>query len=85
MVKNPSANAENKKCWFDSWLGKIPGVGNGNLLQYSCLGNPMDKALVGYSPWGHKTRTQLSITHIVDNTVLYNWNQFAKRIELCSL
>ena len=22
--------------------GRSPGVGNGNLLQYSCLGNPMD-------------------------------------------
>jgi len=22
---------------------KIPGEGNGNPLQYSCLGNPMDK------------------------------------------
>ena len=28
-----------------------PGEGNGNLLQYSCLGNPMDRrSLVGYSP-----------------------------------
>ena len=24
-------------------LGRSPGVGNGNLLQYSCLGNPMDR------------------------------------------
>ena len=23
-------------------LGRFPGVGNGNLLYYSCLGNPMD-------------------------------------------
>ena len=28
---------------FDPWVGKIPGEGNGNLLQYSCLGNPMDR------------------------------------------
>ena len=26
--------------------GRSPGEGNGNLLQYSCLGNPMDRA-----PW----------------------------------
>ena len=26
---------------FDPWLGRCPG-GSGNLLQYSCLGNPMD-------------------------------------------
>ena len=27
-------------------LGRSPGEGSGNLLQYSCLGNPMDRA-----PW----------------------------------
>ena len=34
--------------------GRSPGVGNDNLLQYSCLGNPMTEDLVGYSPWGRK-------------------------------
>ena len=24
-------------------LGRTPGEGNGNPLQYSCLGNPMDR------------------------------------------
>ena len=23
--------------------GRFPGVGNGNALEYSCLGNPMDR------------------------------------------
>ena len=32
-----------KRHWFDPWVGKIPGVGSGNPLQYSCLGNPMDR------------------------------------------
>ena len=33
-----------KKCRFDLWAGKIQGgEGNGNLLQYSCLENPMDR------------------------------------------
>ena len=27
---------------FDPWVGKIPGEGNGNPLQYSCLENLMD-------------------------------------------
>ena len=27
-----------------SGLGRSPGKGNGNLLQYSYLGNPMDRA-----------------------------------------
>ena len=31
--------------------GRSPGEGNGYLLQYSCLENPMDK---GACPWGHK-------------------------------
>ena len=35
--------------------GRSPGEGNGNPLQYSCRGNPMDGgAWRGYSPWGRK-------------------------------
>ena len=33
-------------------LGRSPGEGYGNLLQYSCLENPHgQRSLVGYSPW----------------------------------
>ena len=32
-----------QKTGFDPWVGKIPGEGNGNPLQYSCLENPMDR------------------------------------------
>ena len=36
-------------------LGKSPGGGHGNPLQYSCLENPHgQRSLAGYSPWGHK-------------------------------
>ena len=28
---------------FDPWVRKSPGEGNGNLHQYSCLGNTMDR------------------------------------------
>ena len=36
-------------------LGRSLGRGNDNPLQYSCLGNPMDRgAPVGYSPWDVK-------------------------------
>ena len=32
-----------------------PGVGDGDLPQYSCLEKfHTQKSLVGYSPWGHK-------------------------------
>ena len=39
-VKNPPANAGNVG---SITLGRSPGEGNGNLLQYSCLGNSMDQ------------------------------------------
>ena len=36
-------------------LGRSPGEGNGNPLQYSCLENLMDRgAWVGYGPWDRK-------------------------------
>ena len=36
-------------------LGRSPGEGNVNPLQYSCLGNPMDRGQAGYSPWGRRS------------------------------
>ena len=36
-------------------LGRSPGGGHGNPLQYSCLENLHgQRSLVGYSPWGRK-------------------------------
>ena len=36
-------------------LGRFPGGGHGNSLQYSCLENPHgERNLAGYSPWGRK-------------------------------
>ena len=36
-------------------LGRSPGGGHGNPLQYSCLENPHgQRSLEGYSPWGCK-------------------------------
>ena len=32
--------------------GGSSGEGNGNPLQYSCLGDSTDRSLAGYSPWG---------------------------------
>ena len=37
------------------WVGRSPGGGHANPLQYSCLENPPGQShLMGYSPWGHK-------------------------------
>ena len=54
MVKNPPANAGD--------MDLIPGAGrsseggNGNPLQYSCLGKPMDRGTwqATYGAWGNK-------------------------------
>ena len=44
VVKNPPANAgDARDTGLISGLGRCPGVGNGNALQYSCLENPMDR------------------------------------------
>ena len=41
VVKNPPANLGDLSLIPGS--GRSPGEGNGNPLQYSCLGNPMDR------------------------------------------
>ena len=41
MIKNPSANPGDVV--LNPGLGRSPGEGNGNSLQYSCLGNLMDR------------------------------------------
>ena len=41
MVKNPLANAGDVA--LIPGLGRSPGEGNGNPIQYSCLGNPMNR------------------------------------------
>ena len=43
-------------------LGRSPGEGNGNPLQYSHHGQ---SSLAGYSPWGHKA---LDMTEQVNKT-----------------
>ena len=57
-----------KRPRFDPWVGRFPGGGNGNPLQYSCLENPMGRNLAGYSPCDPggvtKSQTWLS-THIL--------------------
>ena len=52
VVKNLPANAEEvRDMSLTPGLGRAPGGGNGNPLQYPFLENPTDKrSLVGYSP-----------------------------------
>ena len=43
VVKNPANAGASGDAGFIPGLGRSPGGGNGNLLQYSCWNNPMDK------------------------------------------
>ena len=44
VVKNPPDNAgDTRDAGSNPGLGRSPGEGNGNPLQYSCLENPMDR------------------------------------------
>ena len=57
MAKNLSASAGD--------VEKIPGGGNGNPLQHSCLGNPVDRGAYrayrgGLQSMSRKSWTQLS-------------------------
>ena len=57
MVKNSPANAgDARDVGLIPGLGRFPGGGRGNQLQYSCLENPMDRGAWQdtYSPWGRK-------------------------------
>jgi len=59
VVKNLPAHAGDAGCI--SGLGRPSGEGSGNPLQYSCLGNPMDRGAWGATVHGAtKSQTQLS-------------------------
>ena len=52
-VKNLSANAGDMGLTPAS--ERSPGEGNGNPVQYSCLGKPHgQRSLSGPGPWGHR-------------------------------
>jgi len=51
--------------------GKFPGEGYGNPVQYSCLGNPMDRG-VWRAPWGcKKSDGTEQLTHTHTHTHIY--------------
>ena len=58
MVKNPRASAGDPGSIPE--LGRVPGGGPGNLLQHSCLENPMDRGPSGATvPSIARSRTRL--------------------------
>ena len=70
-VKNPHAVQETIP-----GLGKSPGGGHGNPLQYFCLENPRGQSiLAGYSPWGCK---ELNVTEVTEHARMLQVDQREK-------
>ena len=67
VIKNPPANAEDTGHMGSiPGSGRSPGVGNGNLLQYSCLESSMDRG----AWWATVHRVTESDTTELDTTEL---------------
>ena len=76
VVKNLPADAEDPRhAALISGFGRFPGVGNGNLLQHSCLENSMDRgAWWAKAPWSREEADMTEHTHTHTHThTLYGW------------
>ena len=70
VVKNPPANAG--EAGSVSGLGRSPGEGNGNSLQYSCLENPWTEEPSGRQSMGSQTvREDLLTTNNKQQSLRY--------------
>ena len=68
--KESACSAGDRRCRFDPWVGKIPGEGNGNPLQYFCLRKSVDRG--GWPAAVHsaaESQMLLSISHRVKREV----------------
>ena len=67
VVKNPSANAGDKRdVGLIPGSGRSPGGGHGNPLQYTCLGNPMDRGAC-WTTVHRITKSQTQLSDLVPN------------------
>ena len=75
MVQNSPANAGDAGLIPGS--GRSPGDGNSNLLQYSCLGNPMDRG----AWWAtiHGVAKELDTTGRLNNNCLKKKSEFSSQ------
>ena len=73
VIKNPLANAgDTKDEGSIPGLGRSPGAGNGNPLQYFCLEKSHgQRSLRGYSPWGYKESDMTEHAHTHTTTKGY--------------
>ena len=74
QVKNPPAGDRGDASLIPG-LGRSPGEGNGNPLQYSCLGNPMDRGA-----WWATVHGLHTVGH--DAATKYTHNRRCSRVSL---
>ena len=62
-VKNPPNKAGDvRETGTIPELGRFPGGGHGNPLQYSCLGNPMDRGVWWSTVHSHEELDMIEVT-----------------------
>ena len=69
-------------------LGRSPGEGNGNSLQGSCLGNPVDRGACGLQSVGSQrgrcdsvTRRRQRCFEVIDRSVkIHDWSQYVSSL-----
>ena len=61
-----------------SWVGPSPGEGNGNQLQYSCLGNPMDRGA-----WQGVAKSQTQLTSYTITTTMISRASILWALGMC--
>ena len=72
VVKNMPSNA--RDAGSIPGLGRCPGEGNGNPLQYSCLGNPIDRG--AWQVTVHGFAKESDMTEQVNNNNNVEMNSF---------
>ena len=76
LVRNLPVMQETTCSSEDPKLGRSPGEGNGNPLQYACLGNPMDRGawqttVHRVAGVGHDLATKLPTTYTHTYTYIH--------------
>ena len=72
VLKNPPADGD---AGLIPGLGRSPGIGNGNPLQYSCLENSMDRGACRATV--HGVAKELDVTEWLSTLLLYSQDMFS--------
>ena len=59
-LSGKQSTCQSRRHGFNPWVGKIPGGGNGNPLQYPCCDNPMDRGAWRAAVYGGLKELDLS-------------------------